>query len=479
MKTYEIPTSEGIKTISASSKSDALSQLSSKLGLTPINPNVPTVTNSGSFTSTPKLTLPNAPVYNYGNVSPSIDTAIADAKSRATAEKNQAVIDAQNTKDSNKQTIFDLTTLLGESGKITEQAYKAEGVDVAKQEYDNYTNQLEAEQNALRRRLETLDKNEAGLFGGAVAQEKDRANRESLSKQADLAILQNASIRRYDTARDIADRSVELKLEPIKAKLEAYKFIYEENKDNFNTLEKRQYESQIKEEERVYEKQQADLKEVSDLSLTALENGAPSSVAIRMRAAKTAEEAMRIGGSYIMSIASRKAQAELAAMNNPVGVQIPKSVFDLKAADRTPLSDSRATISEVEEMQQILNRNADSLAVLETGTSEDARRFLQLRSNVVDKLARERTGAVIGNDEKRDFKRILGVGLRQLATKDINEVNKGLETFKDKHKTVVKLIDPDGSISAFIDYSVPSSVADSIISQYSGKSTGSSTLNSY
>lgn len=299
MKTYEIPTAQGVKTVQATSKQDAFSRLSKNFGLTPINPNVPSVVNSGNLQQTPKLVLPKAPTPTYGDVGSAIDATVADTRAKIKSDQNQAVLDAQKVKDSNKESIFDLTQMLGDSGIMTEQAYKDQGVDVAKQQYDDYTNQIEAEDNALRRKLETLDKNPQGLFGGALQDEKNRVERESLSKRADLAILQNASIRKYDTARDIADRTVQLKLEPIKAKLDAYKFIYEENKDNFTTLEKRQYEEQIKEDDRAYAKQEADLKEISDLSLDALQNGAPASVATQMRSAKTVEEAMKIGGRYI------------------------------------------------------------------------------------------------------------------------------------------------------------------------------------
>ena len=117
--------------------------------------------------------------------------------------------------------------------------------------------------------------------------------------------------------------------------------------------------------------------------------------------------------------------------------------------------------------------------MLEIGATDDARRFQQLRSNLVDKLARERTGAVIGNDEKRDFKKILGVGLRQLAVKDISEINQGLDSFKNKHTETIKFIDPTGKVGQYFDQTIPYNMANNIINQYTGSATGSTSLNNY
>ena len=154
-----------------------------------------------------------------------------------------------------KDDILGLIEGIGNSGQIKNDLYKKEGVDKAKKEVDEYTSRLEAEQHATRRRVEAIQKNPQGLFAGGMEQEINRVNSESLTKQADLAILQNNALRRYSTAAEIADRAVEAKLEPMKAKLEGLKFFYAENKADFDKKDERAYAELIKKEERDYQTQ--------------------------------------------------------------------------------------------------------------------------------------------------------------------------------------------------------------------------------
>lgn len=128
--------------------------------------------------------------------------------------------------------------------------------DRALKEYNNYTSQIEAEQLANRRAIESMQKNNPqGLFGGALQDEVARINRDSVSKQADLAILQNVSNRNYATAAQIADRQVEMKLKPLQTKLENLKFFYDANKSRFDKADDRLYANKIKEVDREYEQQ--------------------------------------------------------------------------------------------------------------------------------------------------------------------------------------------------------------------------------
>lgn len=237
-----------------------------------------------------------------------------------------------------------------------------------------------------------------------------------------------------------------------------------------------------KKQDREYNKIQEDIKMKQDLALVSAKNGAPASTLSKIVNAKDFSTAIQSAGSYVMSYQDKKARAEYNELVNPTkvsGVVPPPALKDFKSADREAFTQARATLSEVNEIQQIINRNPNNLKQLEVGIGADALRFRQLRANVVDKLARERTGAVIGKDEKRDFKRILGVGFSALALKDINQINQSLETFKNKHNETVRIIDPDGSIGNFLNSTTPLNLANSIINQYAQTTTGSSALNSY
>lgn len=393
---------------------------------------------------------------------------------------NQATT-AKTGMDTSKNELLDYMKGLTGETEATAEAY-SQTVDPIQKELTDINNQILSEQQANRRRIQALEKNPTGMLTGALNDEINRVNNESLAKQADLSVIQMGIQGRYSDAKEIADRAVAVKMEQQRNYLDALKFNYQENKELFTKAEQRAFEAAQSDRERALNKQEEDLKTISDMSITALQNGAPTSIASKMRTAKTVEEAIRLGGSYMMTYQDKKARAEYNELINPTqtpGVSVPKSLTELKSADREPFLNARATLSEVNEMQQILNRNSGNLADLELGISEDSRRFKQLRSNVVDKLARERTGAVIGADEKRDFKKILGVGLRQLGIKDIEEINKGLETFKNKHGETIRVIDPDGSIGSYLDQTAPLNIANNIINQYAGSATGSSSLNNY
>lgn len=152
------------------------------------------------------------------------------------------------------------------------------GIDTKAQAVTNYTNQIEAEQLALRRQIERLRQNKEGMFGGAVNQEIDRVERESLSKQADLAILQSAANRDLLTTQNTIDRKIALKYEPLKEKIDFQKGFYEKNQEILNQAEQNQLKRLISQEEREYEQGVNQEKNAYSFYQAAAQNGAPESV---------------------------------------------------------------------------------------------------------------------------------------------------------------------------------------------------------
>lgn len=422
---------------------------------------------------------PPAPATGAVGESAGIETISQANKDDYTRQLEQKSKQAEASKTSSMQSYLDSVVNQKGEAQQTQEAYQ-ETVDPAEAELIDITNQIDAEVQSNRRKIQALEKNPGGLFGGALATEITRINNESLAKQADLSVIQLAKQRRYDSAKAQADRAVSVKLEQQRNALEAKRIQYEDNKSMFTTAEQRAFEAKQADRERELNRQEEELKNVSSMAITALQNGAPTSTVSRMQQAKTVADAIKIGGQYMMTWQDKKARAEYnSIVNPPAGVVVPESVKDLKDTTREKFTEARATIKEVDEIIQIINRNPGNFAELEAGIGDDAMRFRQLRANVVDKLARERTGAVIGKDEKRDFKKILGVGARQLAIKDTQDVVNGLEQFKNKHSETTLLIDPDGSISKFMDESLPANITNSIINQQLQNSSGSNTLDSY
>ncbi len=159
--------------------------------------------------------------------------------------------------EANKAASFQdyLKSTLGTPGQteLTANEYASTGVDSASGELKAINNQLISEQRALDKEIRSIKENAAGVYGGAQEQMIASATDKSLTRQADLAVIQMAKQGQYDSAKTIADRAVAVKMERQKTINDALKMSYEENKDLFTTAEKRQFETAQKDRERKLE----------------------------------------------------------------------------------------------------------------------------------------------------------------------------------------------------------------------------------
>ena len=203
-----------------------------------------------------------------------------------------------------------LGSLRGETG-LTAEAYDKGGVNTAETELNDINQQIRNEQRALENTVRNLEEKGGGLQGGMQA-EINNARRQSLRTQADLYVIQQGVQGKYDSAKAIADRAVSAYLEDQRLELDALKFNYDENKDLFTTAEQREFDVNFDTRKRALDKEEVDLKTISDLSLDALQNGAPKEIASQMRQAKTPQEAMEIGGQYIGALDRALKNAQLA-----------------------------------------------------------------------------------------------------------------------------------------------------------------------
>jgi len=159
--------------------------------------------------------------------------------------------------------------------------------DAAKKKSDTYTSQIEQEQLATRRRIEELQKNQVGMSATGLSVESERINRESLSKQADLAILQTAANRDYDTAASIADRTVALKMEQSNANLAALKFFYDENKSSFTKADDRIYAEVLSKKEAENRRLERNETAIAQLKLNVAQYGGGAALLSKLSAIDT------------------------------------------------------------------------------------------------------------------------------------------------------------------------------------------------
>ncbi len=281
---------------------------------------VPQGITSARLAPRTRVTLPtqNQPVPASG-LQPAINSSVQTFRTQSEQDRADREASLTTQKSGLDKSIEDIMGLNTEIGNV-ENTVDRTSQDTAQKEADRLTSEIEAEQLANRRKIENLQKNNPdGLFGGGLNQEINRIDRESLSKQADLAILQNSALRNYSTAKEIADREVQNKLEPLKIKLENYKFFYQENKADFNKQEERLYSEKIKEQDRAIKKEEDLQNQISSIKLEAARNGAPVSVLNKLSTAKTFDEALALAGNYNMSIADRAKTYELGQLMSSSG----------------------------------------------------------------------------------------------------------------------------------------------------------------
>lgn len=206
-----------------------------------------------------------------------------------------------------------LAQIRGETGLTAEQYAQKGGVDEVQTELNDINQQIRAEQVAIERKVEQLEKNAMGRLEGGLTDQINDARRESIRKQADLSIIQMGVQGRYDSAKVIADRAVSAYMENQKIAYDAMKFNYDENKDLFTTAEQREFEALADNRKRELDSEEETKKTVYSTAIEAQKNGAPSSVVQTIMASTTVADAMKNSGNYLGLIERQKLNASLAS----------------------------------------------------------------------------------------------------------------------------------------------------------------------
>ena len=286
------------------------------------------ITSASLSPSTP-MVLPNA------SVPPDTNSASELITSATAANKaEQAKVDAaKKAKDDALADVNDANLKIAGQSKRQDDIFVEEGGDVARKAFDEYTSQIESEQLAIRRTVENLRKNFKGTTSGlndTIAVKE----RESLSKQADLSILQNSALRRYDTASAIAARKVAAETDYLKAELETKKLIYQDNKEAFTLAEQRLIDANLKKEEREYNEIVKTKTDINNVLLEAAKNNAPKSIIDKISGAKTQSEAISAAGSWMSDPLDRAIKnAQLAKLKADGGSTEAPTIKTINGVD--------------------------------------------------------------------------------------------------------------------------------------------------
>lgn len=237
--------------------------------------------SGGAFTASPITTNQLQPVQPFNlNSQPSqvpssglegtINSSVSSYKAQSESER---LIDEQSKAKSSSLDSYMQSVLA-----LDDQVAQAQNVDraeqnAAKAESDRLTSAIEEEQKAVLRKVQRMEKNPTGMLAGALEAEIEKVNRESIAKQADLAISQNIARRNFDSAKDVADQAVQDKLAPLKIKQERLKEFYDINRENMDSDFKLRLEQKIKAEDRAIEKEENLQQTIMDLKIEAAKSG--------------------------------------------------------------------------------------------------------------------------------------------------------------------------------------------------------------
>lgn len=351
--------------------------------------------------------LTQAAVAKYGSTTPPSDTITSDKLKNVTPiplpdQKPQSYgglqgamegVVQQNQKQSETPQQDAYLQALKESGYISSTIDRTEQ-DKAKRQSDLYTSQIEQEQLANRRQIENLQKNMQGALASGISIEADRLTRQSLSKQADLAILQTAANRNYDTAASIADRQLEMKLEQSRANLEALKM-----------LDQREYGEITAKKEREYKKQEEVEQQIKQLKLNVAQYGGGVGLLNQLSAIDTTkpgafDQAVKIAGKYASDPLDRAIkQAQLNKLNaaDTTGTSTtnPKVIKDMDSdPDFAKLKGSSELKSKLTDYQALLKETGAE----RKGTKDSARLDAAYQEVLQAYRAAKNLGALQGAD---------------------------------------------------------------------------------
>lgn len=251
------------------------------------------LTGQQKFTE-PKIVTPTA----AAGLSAQTQSLVQNYRTKAEAEAQTL----QKQQETDKKGIKSIISRLSGVQSDAQQEMESAGVNDLKRELDDITSQMEATDLAYRRRIEKVQDNAQGLFGGAVDQEINRLERENARYQADLAITLSAKNRQYDTAYNIIQQKAEAETEDLKLQLDAAKFFYQENKDLLTTKEQRLFDTMIMEDERTYNDAKDLVTFKGELQLELAKKGAPTSLISQVSAATDRNAAMVLAAPYLSEV---------------------------------------------------------------------------------------------------------------------------------------------------------------------------------
>jgi len=227
---------------------------------------------------------------------------LTDTRNQREAEKNQSRTDFSSL-------VANRTGLEGFSLQADQDA----GVFEADSALQDINNELRTEQLGRRRSVEALQGQ--GNLKGTTQSQVNNINRDSYSKQADMAIVQLAAQGRFNSASALADRKANAMFEQEQNQIDAAKITYEDNKDLYNKAEQREFETALTDRTNRVQAEKEQMQAVQNLALQAQLDGAPPDIVSEMMKSKTLADASALGGQFVGALDREQQRASIRSSN--------------------------------------------------------------------------------------------------------------------------------------------------------------------
>ena len=301
-------------------------------------PNVPSTIPLPDTNTKAIVTRPTNPPSSSAGLGSFVENLTSDSK-----KVDEKTTESQATADTSSANY--LKELMGSADIQGSVDYSR--ADAAKKISDRYSAQILADAKATRDRIESVKSSFHGSPAG-LADEIGRIQNESSNHQADLAILKFVSDNDYQGASEIASRQLAQKTEQSRIRLDALKFIYQENRDAFNKADDRAFQAKLKAEDRQYKKTEAVETTISTMKLNAAQYAGKDADRIinALSAIDTSQpdalaQAAKIGGKYLNDPIDRamksaqlaKLQRETSLLGEPTTKEKQEEADKLKQVE--------------------------------------------------------------------------------------------------------------------------------------------------
>jgi len=175
--------------------------------------------------------------------------------------------------------------------------------------YKDYENKLALEKRAFETQRRSLMENPGGMSQAGLMGTISDLEDKSLQRQADISILGNMALGKYNEAISIAKDKVELELKPLTRQLEYYKMVMEDNKELLSVSQRAKLESLYADVKAEEDKERTRLTEGNEMIINAIQGKAPQATIQKAKdllaQGKSKTEIAGVLGNYGMSVSDR------------------------------------------------------------------------------------------------------------------------------------------------------------------------------